>query len=195
MPDRRVSLRGPVRALKSVNELVRNVFTKLNALDETQDTLAVFISDNGFLWGEHSWTGKGYPYLESVKVPFYFQWPGQALLRPSTVDNRLVANIDLAPTVLKTLGIPTIADEPMDGLNLLGAKTRDFWLLENWRNDVTIGGYFDNHRPGLPSSRPVPVHRVLRRHRLTREAHRGVSVANQSSAGRSSHGSWRDSCQ
>ena len=124
--------------------MVRNVFTKLDALDETQDTLAVFISDNGFLWGEHSWTGKGYPYLESVKVPFYFRWPGQALLRPSTVDTRLVADIDLAPTVLKTLGIPTIADEPMDGLNLLGPKTRDFWLLENWRNDVTIGGYFNN---------------------------------------------------
>ena len=34
-----------------------------------QNTLIVFTSDNGLLWGEHRWMKKEVPYDEALRVP------------------------------------------------------------------------------------------------------------------------------
>jgi arylsulfatase A-like enzyme len=117
-----------LRTLMSVNDLVQNVFQTLDTDGETADTLAVFISDNGYLWGDHMLEGKGVPYIDSVKVPLMMRWPGH--ISPGTTDPRLAANIDLAPTVLDAVGGIT-PEIPMDGHSLLDPlQTRERLLLE-----------------------------------------------------------------
>jgi arylsulfatase A-like enzyme len=122
-------LRGKqLRTLMSVDDMIERLFAELDELDEDEETLAFFLSDNGFLWGEHGLTQKRFPYGPSVRVPFYVRWPGQ--VTPGTLDDRLAANIDIAPTVYEAAGITP--DYQPDGRSLLGTDGRDRLLLEFW---------------------------------------------------------------
>jgi len=126
--------RAQLRTLLSVDLLVTTVFDRLEELGE-QDTLAFFLSDNGFLLGEHGWTGKGVPYQASIGVPFFLRWPGH--IAGGTYVDALVGTIDVAPTVLDAAGLgATAVEAEMDGRSLLGPIERDAMLAEFW----TAGG-------------------------------------------------------
>ncbi|HZA27857.1 MAG TPA: sulfatase [Actinomycetota bacterium] len=118
-----------LRSLRSVDDMVRDVFAELDGLGEV-NTLAFFLSDNGYLWAEHGVIGKTMPYIESVKVPFFVRWPGR--VPAGAQDSRLVANIDLAPTILDAAGTQPDPELPMDGRSLFAGAQRDRLLLEYW---------------------------------------------------------------
>ena len=120
---------GQLRTLMSVDDLVSQVFATLDANGETSDTLAIFMSDNGYEWGEHGLDTKGFAYDESVRVPMYVRWPGHVV--PGAVDSRLVANIDVAPTIVDAVGgLPVSA--PMDGRSVIDpAQNRSHLLQEH----------------------------------------------------------------
>jgi len=124
-----------LRTLKSVDDLVEAVFQKLAADGEQDDTLAFFISDNGWLWGEHGLHNKNRPYTESIQVPLYVRWPGDPAVKRGFRDPRLAANIDLTPTVLDALDITPDSDNPPDGTSLLRATTHSAILAESWHEE------------------------------------------------------------
>ncbi|MEA2446656.1 MAG: hypothetical protein QOK47_293, partial [Actinomycetota bacterium] len=84
-----------LRTLMSVDDLVERVMGEAQELGELDDTLVFYLSDNGYHWGEHGLGEKSSPYVESIGVPFYARWPGH--LDAGATDNRLAANIDIAP--------------------------------------------------------------------------------------------------
>jgi arylsulfatase A-like enzyme len=113
-----------LRTLMSVDDMVQTVFQTLEATGETSDTLAIFLSDNGYMWGEHGMRAKGDPYDPSVRVPMYMRWPGHVLA--DATDNRMTANIDIAPTIAAAVG-GIFPQAPVDGRSLLDpmqARTR-----------------------------------------------------------------------
>ena len=119
------------RTLLSADDGIARVFDTLEATGEEEDTLAVFMSDNGFLFGAHGQLGKVYPYREAVNVPFFMRWPA-ALGRKAQADTRMVANIDLAPTFYDVAGIDPGYE--LDGKSLLSdSNDRDFLLTESVR--------------------------------------------------------------
>jgi arylsulfatase A-like enzyme len=122
-----------LRTLKSVDDLVEAIFQKLKADGEENDTLAFFISDNGWMWGEHGMHGKNKPYTDSIQVPLFMRWPGDPAVKRGFRDSRLAANIDLTPTVLDALGVTPDAGNPPDGKSLLRATTHSAILAEAWR--------------------------------------------------------------
>lgn len=126
--DVRETRRNQLRTLYSVDDLVENLTRQLTRLGESRDTLAFFMSDNGYLWGEHGLVGKREPYEASVRIPLMARWPG--VLPSGGYDMRLVGNIDIAPTVYDATGIEP--DHTMDGYSLLGDHRRDRILLEYW---------------------------------------------------------------
>jgi arylsulfatase A-like enzyme len=117
--------KNQLRALMSVDDLVGRVFRSLQRRGESRSTLAIFMSDNGFLWGEHGLTDKRLPYVQSVRIPLLLRWPGHVT---QTVDSRLVANVDIAPTIFDAVGIEP--DHIVDGRSLLGNAHRKELLLE-----------------------------------------------------------------
>jgi arylsulfatase A-like enzyme len=119
-----------LRTLMSVDDLVRRVFRQIDLLDE-ENTLAFFMSDNGFMWGEHGHLFKRTPYDSSVRVPLLMRWPDH--VEQGGVDRRLVGNIDIAPTILEAAGIEVLPERPMDGRSLLSTEEeRERILLEYW---------------------------------------------------------------
>jgi arylsulfatase A-like enzyme len=68
-----------------------------------ENTIVIYSSDQGFFTGEHGWAEKRWMYEESFKSPLLMRWPG--VIKPGTVIDALVQNIDLAPTLLKAAKI------------------------------------------------------------------------------------------
>lgn len=139
--ERNVSLRDgrsiaakQYRTLMSVDDMVHAIGRRLRRLDEARDTIAIFTSDNGYMWGEHGIASKRFPYTAATRIPLVVRWPGH-VERDST-DERLAANIDVSPTVLDAVGIDVPADQPMDGRSLLATETRDRLLMEYFGAEI-----------------------------------------------------------
>ena len=132
---------GQLRTLLSVDDLVDRVMRRLSDTGELDNTLVFFLSDNGYAWGEHRHVGKFVPYTESIKVPFVVSWPGH--LAAGAVDDRMVATIDIKPTVLAAAGIPLRDGDVVDGRSLLDGGRRERLLAEYWLDQANAPGIRD----------------------------------------------------
>jgi arylsulfatase A-like enzyme len=144
-----------LRTLFSVDDMVQTVFETLEATGETSNTLAIFLSDNGFMWGEHGLWAKGEPYDPSVRVPMYMRWPGHVL--PGATDNRMAGNIDIAPTIAAAVG-GIASPMPMDGRSLLDTmqtRTRLLTELHAWAALRTPTSHYVEHYDSAEPSRIV----------------------------------------
>ena len=80
-------------ALMAVDEGVAQIVDALRRTGQLDNTLIVFLSDNGFMHGEHrALAEKVLPYEESIRVPLVLRGPGVPRGR---IDHRLVANVDV----------------------------------------------------------------------------------------------------
>ncbi|WP_107772033.1 sulfatase family protein [Nocardioides sediminis] len=87
-----------IRALAALDEAVAGIVTELRRAGELDDTVLMFTSDNGYLFGEHRLVGKNVPYEEAVRVPLLVRGPG---IPAGDRRSQTVAMIDLAPTVAR----------------------------------------------------------------------------------------------
>ncbi|WOX20805.1 sulfatase [Streptomyces solicathayae] len=126
-----------LRTLLTVDDAVQAFKDKLQALGQLDNTLVIYIADNGFTWADHGWTKKSVPYRPAHEVPFYLSWPAGGL-GAGTTDSRITANIDIAPTVLDAAGISPA--HSVDGRSLLTSYSRDHLLVEWWKQGTAAGG-------------------------------------------------------
>ncbi|MBN2481382.1 MAG: DUF4976 domain-containing protein, partial [Bacteroidales bacterium] len=91
-------------------------------------------SDQGFYLGEHGWFDKRFMYEESFRTPLLIRYPKE--IKPGTVIDDLVQNLDFAPTFLDYTGIET--PEEMQGesfRDLVAGRTTQ------WRDAVLYTYY------------------------------------------------------
>lgn len=93
-----------LRSVLAIDDAVGQLSDRLEELGLTDDTVFVFASDNGHLWGEHWLASKFAPYEESIRVPFVLRYPRLAPTA-SEVDD-LVLNVDLAWTLADLADLP-----------------------------------------------------------------------------------------
>jgi arylsulfatase A-like enzyme len=106
----------------------------LKDLGLDENTIVIFASDNGSMWGAHGIEGKWNMYEESIRVPMMIHDPR---LKKSNKGKReqMVLNIDVASTIVDMAGLPI--PEQMQGMSLLPivnkAKTkgRTDWYYEH----------------------------------------------------------------
>ena len=137
--------RRQLQALMSVDDLVSEVMGGLEALDEDANTLAIYTSDNGLLWGEHRVSTKLFPYTRSIGVPLLVRWPNR--LPAGKVDERLVSGVDIAPTMLEAARVPTDRLE-LDGRPLLSASSpRERILIEFYTEGLRLTSWASIRTP------------------------------------------------
>ena len=103
--------------LGSVLALDEGIGRLLDYLDENdlaENTLVVYTSDQGFYLGEHGWYDKRFMYEESLRTPLVMRFP--STIKPGQVNDALVLNLDMAPTLLDFAGVD--APETMQGQTL-----------------------------------------------------------------------------
>ena len=129
-----------------VDDGVRRIMEAIAASGELDDTVVIFTSDNGYLSGEHRIPyGKNVPYEESIRVPLLIRAPNAT---PGRVSDRIVSNVNLAPTILDYAGAtPGRVQDAPSLRHVLGnesAPWTDRVLLEGpevrWRG-VRVPGY------------------------------------------------------
>jgi choline-sulfatase len=132
--------------LGCILSLDRNIGRVLDYLDKTglaDNTIVIYASDQGFYLGEHGWFDKRFMYEQSLHAPFMMRYP--KAIKPQTVVNDIVVNIDFAPTILNIAGVSIPKD--MQGKSVLplvlqGKKPK------NWRRAMYYHYYEypDAHR-------------------------------------------------
>ena len=86
--------------MKKVDKDLNKILETLREEDELSNTIIVYLSDNGYFFGEHRLAnGKGFPYEEALSVPFVIRVP-RALTSTPSVVHEVVSNQDIAPTPL-----------------------------------------------------------------------------------------------
>jgi N-acetylglucosamine-6-sulfatase len=89
--------------LMAVDESVGSVLNYLKENGLEQNTMVIYMGDNGFSFGEHGLIDKRHFYEESVKVPFLVYAPG--MFKGGQTISKMVQNIDIAPTILELAGL------------------------------------------------------------------------------------------
>jgi N-acetylglucosamine-6-sulfatase len=134
------------RQQESLLAVDRAVESIVDALDETGDlrhTVIAFTSDNGFFNGDHRFpSGKLLPYEPSIRVPLIIRGPG---IPQGQHRSQLVANIDLAPTIVALASARP--GRVMDGLSLL-PLARDAGLRPG--RDLLLESGPEASREGVP---------------------------------------------
>jgi N-acetylglucosamine-6-sulfatase len=139
-------------SLLGVDEAVGNIVAALRREDRLNNTVIIFTSDNGLLWGEHRVPrAKWAAYEESIRVPLVIRYDN-LVVQPRR-DRRLVANIDLAPTIAELAGAH---GGNADGRSLVSILTSP---TTGGRRSLLI-----EHLVSGPArlSRPIPTYCALR---------------------------------
>ena len=140
-----------VGSLPAVDDAVRRIVDALGSTHVLDQTLILFMSDNGFLHGEHRLLGKHAPYEESIRVPMVLRYDPIGMA--GVEDPRVVANIDVAPTFADLAGTKMPDADGTSLLRLLDDRTdrgRRWLLLENLgvaRNPEHFEGSIDRLVP------------------------------------------------
>ncbi len=112
---------------KSVGEVLD--YLKENGLDK--NTVIIYTSDQGFYLGEHGWFDKRWMFEQSYRTPLIIEWPG--VIKPGSVNNDMVSNLDLAETFLDMAGVKIPSDMQGNSMvPILKGKTPSDWRKEHY---------------------------------------------------------------
>ncbi|WP_296635632.1 sulfatase [Polaribacter sp.] len=92
-----------LRTIQSVDDGVGQLLDYLEENNLDENTIVVYTSDQGFYLGEHGWFDKRFMYEESFRTPILVKYPKE--IKPGTVVNKMIQNLDFAPTFLDYAGV------------------------------------------------------------------------------------------
>lgn len=141
-------IRNQLRCLKSIDDGVGEIIKALEEKKQFDNTLFIFTSDNGYLWGEHCLGDKRPSYEESIRIPMVARWPGT--IKAGTKIAQMSLNIDIAPTFLEVAGVGV--PKEMQGRSLVpllaGRPVR-------WRTSFFCEYFAEPNFPRIPSWQAV----------------------------------------
>ncbi len=130
--------------LMGIDDSVGSVLQFLDDNGLAEDTLVIYMGDNGFSFGEHGLIDKRHFYEESAKVPLLVRWPTQ--LQGGEAIDKLVQNIDIAPTILEAAGLQTPNHMQGQSFTPLFDRTE-----VPWRDRIFYEYYWEMDFPQTPT--------------------------------------------
>jgi arylsulfatase A-like enzyme len=100
--------RGYHAHVSAIDDELGRVMAKLDELGISDNTILIYSSDHGSMFGSHGTGSKRQPYEESIRVPFLARWP-RGIPKGQTTD-ALLGTIDLVPTLCSLAGVPVPAN-------------------------------------------------------------------------------------
>ncbi|MES2646960.1 MAG: sulfatase [Bacteroidota bacterium] len=135
-----------LETLQAVDESIQSVIEWVTEQGLANNTMIVYMGDNGFSFGEHGLIDKRHAYEESMRVPLLIWSPG--MVKPNSVIENVIMNVDLAPTFLELAGIKK--PEQMQGFSFLDVLKA---ASGTWpRNKVFYEYYWEAAFPQTPTT-------------------------------------------
>jgi N-acetylglucosamine-6-sulfatase len=142
--------------LLAVDDSVGRIVSFLRDRGLLESTIVIFMGDNGFAFGEHGLIDKRTAYEASMRVPLVMA--GGGLPRGRSIDE-VVANIDIAPTVLDAAGLlpsPRLDAEGGAGAAPFNIQGRSILPLTRgervpWRDTLLYEYYWERNFPQTPA--------------------------------------------
>jgi arylsulfatase A-like enzyme len=119
-----------LRCVQSVDDNVGRVLQYLEEKGLAENTIVVYMSDQGFYLGEHGLYDKRFMYNESFRTPMMIRYPGK--IAPKQKLNQFTLNLDIAPTLLDFAGISIPGD--MQGASMRPLLQQE--QITNWRKEI-----------------------------------------------------------
>ena len=146
------SVKSYYRLITGVDVVIGKIREQLAKLNFRDNTVIILTGDNGFYLGEYGLAGKWFPHEESIRVPLIVFDPTADQKRQGAMVERMVLNVDIAPTILELAGLQ--APEQMQGRSLApllkGEKPK-------WRTDFFYEHLFEH--PTIPRSEALRTER------------------------------------
>lgn len=130
--------------LLAVDETTGAVMQALEDRGELDETVILYLGDNGFLFGEHGLIDKRCAYEDSIRIPMLMRAP--MFSEGERTIEEVVANIDIAPTLLDVAGIST--PDQMDGRSFLPLVKGE---ESEWRDYLLYEYYWERNYPQTPT--------------------------------------------
>ena len=134
--------------IRAIDESLGELIGLLEEKGELDNTLILYLGDNGFLFGEHGLIDKRCAYEASIRIPMVMRCP--ELFKGGQTISEVVANIDVAPTLLEAAGIEKF--EQMDGESFLGLLKGE---KAQWRDYLLYEYYWERNYPQTPTMHAV----------------------------------------
>ena len=130
----------------SIDDSLGAILDTLESQNLSQNTLVIFTSDGGHLWGEHGLIDKRCAYEESIRIPMILKHP--TITPQNKTRPEIVANIDLAPTLLELADIEIPAE--IDGQSFANLLSKQAPPEPN-RNELLYEYYWEPAFPQTPT--------------------------------------------
>lgn len=135
-------------SLLAVDESVARVLDYLEENGLAEETVVIYMGDNGFMLGEHGLIDKRQAYEESMRVPMLAWAPG--MIEPGTVIEENVMNIDMSPTWLDLAGGSMPEDHAVDGQSFLPLLRGE--QMDDWRSTFVYQYFWEHSFPHTPTT-------------------------------------------
>lgn len=135
--------RDTCRTLMALDDSIGKVLDTLEEKKLLNDTLVVYLSDNGFQYGEHGLIDKRTMYETSIRIPMLAHCPD--LSASGRRLDGMALNIDIAPTLLDAASLP--APGRMHGRSLLPLLRG----ASEWRTEFLYEYFWERDFPQTPS--------------------------------------------
>jgi arylsulfatase A-like enzyme len=120
--------RNYLRLISAADAQIGRLLDRLTALGIADNTVVIFVSDNGYFIGEHGLGDKRAAFEESLRIPFMIRYPALQAGGAGRIADEMVLNVDLAPTILDLAGLPVPAEMQGRSLRpLIENRTPDDW--------------------------------------------------------------------
>jgi N-acetylglucosamine-6-sulfatase len=130
--------------LLAVDDSLGRVLDALQQQGVLDNTLVLYMGDNGFAFGEQGLIDKRTAYETSMRIPMVARAPG--LLAAGATIQAVVANIDVAPTMLEVAGLQPPAG--LDGRSMVPLARN---AAAPWREELLYEYYWERNFPQTPT--------------------------------------------
>jgi len=134
--------------IRSIDDQVGRLYDGLRREGVLDQTLFVFVGDNGFFLGEHGMMDKRAMQEPSIRIPLVVRYP--AAIRPGTLVQQMVLSVDLAPSILDLCGVPSLPKTHGQSFKRLVAGD-----AAGWRTSWFYSYNYEKQFPYTPNVRGV----------------------------------------
>lgn len=134
------------QTISGVDDNIGRILDALDELGLAENTMVLYMGDNGYYLGEHGLGDKRTAYEESIRIPFLLRYPRSC--KPGVRDH-MVLNLDVCATILDACGLkPTWEHHGASLMPLLaedhsGVPWRDSFFYQNYRDPAYPEVTFD----------------------------------------------------